>query len=45
MSLDVIRMISSQGCVTEENALNMGLFTQKLRDGEIDIQVFLQAIK
>ena len=45
MSIDVIRMIASKGCMTEDNALDMDVFTQKLRDGEIDIQVFLQAIK
>lgn len=28
-----------------ENALDMNIFTQKLREGQIDIQVFLQAIK
>ena len=38
MSIDVIRMISSKGCMTEpDNALDMQIFTQKLRDGEIDI--------
>lgn len=45
MSADVIRLINEKGCMTEDGALNMETFTSKLKDSEIDIQVFLQAIK
>lgn len=45
MSADVIRMIAERGCMTKDDALDMETFTSKLKEGVIDIQVFLSAIK